>query len=319
MILREAIIKVLSGAKGEMHYKEVWDEIKRLKLYTSTAEKPWQSVGSWLYTDRAFRQTSPAHFVLADKRGQRSTRMTLRDAIIEVLSDAAGEMHYKEVWDEIKRRKLYTSTAEKPWQSVGSWLYTDRAFRQTSPARFVSADKPKRRTSSAPPSPGGAPIQGRDEGRNLQFDPDVNAQAEEMAIHYKLFYCLEQSIRHLVANVMASQHGKDWWSLVPDELQRLAKERKQTDEEAPGGPRSKRTIDYATFGELSQLVEKNWETFRNSIRNLKRFKRTMTDLNFLRNPIAHCCLLQGNHPKMLELAAEEWFSMQIAVETGTLD
>lgn len=297
MTLREAIIAVLTDAREPMHYKDIWKEIKRRRLYQSEAEHPEQSVGSLLYTDETFRQVSPACFVLARGRSQRR-QGTLRDAIVQVLTNASEPMHYKEIWEEIERLDLYRSTAENPEQSVGSWLYTDAAFRQTAPAEFELASK---RRAEKPAK--------REEPDRLRFDESVVAEAEEMATHYRLFYCLERTIRAIICRTMEEVHGKDWWAHVPPAVREEAEKNREQEEASPGGPRSEQSIDFVTFGQLTTLVENNWRVFENTFRNAKAFKGVMSGLNRLRNPIAHCCPLTGDEPKRFEIAVNDWFKL----------
>ena len=149
MTLREAVYKVMSEAKGELHYKEVWDRIERRHLFVTDAPTPWQTVGSYLYEDPTYRKTRPGHFVLSGRRraapphsamARRSSGRaggTLLDAIVQVLSDAERDLHYREIWDRISTRRFFVTDAPTPWQTVGSYLYKDKAlFRQTGPGMF---------------------------------------------------------------------------------------------------------------------------------------------------------------------------------------
>jgi hypothetical protein len=45
-----------------------------------------------------------------------------------------------------------------------------------------------------------------------QFDQALRSEAAEMSKHYELFYCLEKSIRKLIAETLKAQHGENWWS-----------------------------------------------------------------------------------------------------------
>jgi hypothetical protein len=293
-----------------MHYKDVWDEIDRRRLFQSDAKQPWQAVGSKLYTDPAFRQTSPANFVLARKRGSRPTDMKLRDAIIQVLSSAGEPMHYKDVWDEIDRRKLFRSNAEQPWQAVGSKLYTDPAFRQTSSAHFVLAGRRVKGARDVERR-GQESSKTNEQTDSLQFDPRITTEAEDTATHYKLFFCLEQSIRNLVSSRMEEACGPDWWTHVPQGVRDEAAKNRRRDEESPGGLRSNRPIDFVDFGHLSDIVQCSWSAFSGVISNCERFKKLVSSLNPIRAQIAHCVSLSEDNAKRLELAAGEWFGVQI--------
>ncbi len=52
-----------------------------------------------------------------------------------------------------------------------------------------------------------------------QFDLQVRAEAEAMAAHYRVFYCLENTIRSLVIDILSEAYGDDWWDTkVPDQV-----------------------------------------------------------------------------------------------------
>jgi hypothetical protein len=71
-------------------------------------------------------------------------------------------------------------------------------------------------------------------------------------------------------------------------------------------PRSDEMLDYTTFGELSQIIENNWDLF-GSI--LKAVKRAMANLNTLRGPIAHCSPLAEDEVVRLQLSVRDWFRL----------
>lgn len=64
-----------------------------------------------------------------------------------------------------------------------------------------------------------------------QFDLIVRSEAEEMSNHYKLFYCIESSIRDLVSDTITDAEGPSWWDsdrvcdrLKTDVLKRIKRE-----------------------------------------------------------------------------------------------
>jgi hypothetical protein len=72
-------------------------------------------------------------------------------------------------------------------------------------------------------------------------------------------------------------------------------------------PRSDEMLDYTTFGELSQIIENNWDLF-GSI--LKAVKRVMANLNTLRGPIANCSPLAEDEVVRLQLSVRDWFRLK---------
>jgi hypothetical protein len=151
MTLRQAIIRVMSRQKTPMSYREIWDLIKKRRLYRTPAKAPWQSVGSVLYSNPdLFRKVKPSKFVL--KRGAASklsrqpsrrmrqtkeTRGGLLDAIIRVLEDATEDLHYTEVTDRVLRRGPWVTRGKTPAQTVGAYLYKHKdIFQQTTTGTF---------------------------------------------------------------------------------------------------------------------------------------------------------------------------------------
>jgi hypothetical protein len=66
----------------------------------------------------------------------------LRLAIVTVLEDANGALSPKEIWAEVKRRKLHTSHGKTPEATVSAILYRHNEFRKTSPGRFALREAP---------------------------------------------------------------------------------------------------------------------------------------------------------------------------------
>lgn len=69
-------------------------------------------------------------------------------------------------------------------------------------------------------------------------------------------------------------------------------------------------LDYTTFGELSDLIQANWDIFGGTLFTSKRaVQKVMAGLNALRNPIAHCCPLAEDEQLRLQLTVRDWFRL----------
>jgi hypothetical protein len=65
----------------------------------------------------------------------------------------------------------------------------------------------------------------KDEDYYPQFAQALRQEASDMSEHYEVFYCLERSIRKLVAETLETQHGKTWWdTTVPQGIRDAAKQ-----------------------------------------------------------------------------------------------
>lgn len=143
-----------------------------------------------------------------------------------------------------------------------------------------------------------------------QFDSSFRIEAREMAKHYEIFYCLETSIRSLVLQLMKEKFGDSWWdSKVKEEIRKNVDNNIKREAESGFTQRSERKVDYTTFGELTEIVQANWEAFENLFRNQRAFTKIMSSLNQLRGPIAHCCPLAEDEVVRLNLAVKDWFRL----------
>src|ERR1039457_1082148 len=60
----------------------------------------------------------------------------------------------------------------------------------------------------------------KDEEYYPQFEHELRVEAARMGEQYEVFYCLERSIRRLVADTFAAAHGDNWWNTkVPKTIQ----------------------------------------------------------------------------------------------------
>lgn len=143
-----------------------------------------------------------------------------------------------------------------------------------------------------------------------QFDAAFRNEAKEMSRHYEVFYCLEKSIRRLIVQIMKESYSDNWWDLkVREEIRRNVDANIKREAESGFTERSELKIDYTTFGELTSIVQDNWDAFSALFKNLKAFSKIMTSLNQLRGPIAHCCPLAEDEVVRLNLAVKDWFRL----------
>lgn len=149
-----------------------------------------------------------------------------------------------------------------------------------------------------------------DEDYYLQFDLRFRREASEMSRHYELFYCLERQIRVLIEETLIAEKGEQWWETsVPKSIQDSAKKNMEREKDAAISMRSEKEIDYLNFGELGEIVRENWDSFAPIFSSQRAFDRIMSDLNRLRSPIAHSCLLPEDDILRLRLTVKGLFSL----------
>ena len=136
-----------------------------------------------------------------------------------------------------------------------------------------------------------------------------------MAHHYEIFYCLENYIRDVVIERLEGAYGTNWWNVdeplvvVPQVVKENVDRNLQRERDAGVSPRSSDLIDYTTFGELSTIIDANWDTFGDMFNSRKGLVSVLARLNLLRGPIAHCSELSEDEVVRLRLTLADWFRL----------
>lgn len=147
-----------------------------------------------------------------------------------------------------------------------------------------------------------------DETYYPQFDEKFRSEAADMAAHFRVFYCLENSIRELISEALEEHSGEDWWeNAIPANIRLAAEGLRQKEIDMGAAPRSDELLDYTTFGELSNIIEQNKEAFEGRFTSFKAVNRVLWQLNMLRGPIAHCKPLAEDEVLRLHLSLRDWF------------
>ena len=152
----------------------------------------------------------------------------------------------------------------------------------------------------------------KDETYYPQFESEVRVRARQMAQHYETFYCLEVSIRTLICEMLRDKAGAAWWSneeIVPKIVSDGVKHRVKKELDSGISRRSDDPIDYTNFGELGEIIKKNWDTFGSIFNSPKGVERVLASLNTLRGPIAHCSELAEDEVLRLTLSVRDWFRL----------
>lgn len=145
-----------------------------------------------------------------------------------------------------------------------------------------------------------------------QFEAQLRQEAARMSEFYEVFYCLENSIRKLVKDIMIEAEGADWWDsqrVDENKIRNVASLRHQKEVDSGITPRSEELIDYTTFGELSQLITDNWDIFDPVFASKTAVSNITNQLNLLRGPIAHCNPTDELEQERLNLAVRSWFKL----------
>lgn len=144
-----------------------------------------------------------------------------------------------------------------------------------------------------------------------QFDEAVRLEASKMASHYEIFYCLEKSIRKLIAETLEVAEPKQWWNSkrIPLVIFTDTEKRMQRERDSGITIRSENPLDYTNFGELGEIIKANWDLFGSLFDSPKAVERVMNNLNMIRAPIAHCSPLAEDEVVRLRLSVKDWFRL----------
>lgn len=147
-----------------------------------------------------------------------------------------------------------------------------------------------------------------DETYYPQFDEKFRQEAALMAVNFRIFYCLENSIRELISEALEEFHGENWWTDgIPEPIRTNAEKLRQKEIDMGAIPRSEDLLDYTTFGELATIIEQDKEAFEGRFTSFKAVNRVLWQLNMLRGPIAHCKPLAEDEVLRLHLSLRDWF------------
>ena len=145
-----------------------------------------------------------------------------------------------------------------------------------------------------------------------QFSAIIRDDAKKMSRHYELFYCLEKSIRSFISKSLESvENSEEWWNTdrIPQQVKAEVNTRIQKEIDSGISRRSLDELDYTNFGELTIIINTNWDVFGGIFTSKKAVERVMASLNTLRAPIAHCSLLAEDEIIRLNLAVRDWFRL----------
>lgn len=144
-----------------------------------------------------------------------------------------------------------------------------------------------------------------------QIEKVIRIEAAQMAPHYEVFYSLEKTIRGLVRDVLEEDEGAKWWvsERVPTNIRDECEKRIKRELDAGTTVRSTDPLDFSTFGELGEIIKRNWDLFGGQFTSKRAIQTVMGRLNTLRGPIAHCSPLAEDEVLRLQLSVRDWFRL----------
>ncbi len=125
---------------------------------------------------------------------------------------------------------------------------------------------------------------------------------------YPLLYLFENSVREVVARVLAAAHGSKWWDVVASAKEKEAVEGRRAKEgaEAWHSQKSAHPIYYTDLNHLAKIVNRQFEHFKAIFPRASWFDGLVDDVAVSRNEVAHMNPIKAADLRHLESAFTKW-------------
>jgi hypothetical protein len=144
------------------------------------------------------------------------------------------------------------------------------------------------------------------------FEYEILKAGRKMADFYILYYSLENSIRKLISGRLSEKYGPNWWDhKVPDGVKNNVRDKQNKEKDTVMSIRSEDPLSYTNFGELIDILNKNWNDFSDTIRSQKSMQAVLGQFGQLRNVIAHSCELNEDDIDRFKLLIKDWYRIQM--------
>jgi hypothetical protein len=139
----------------------------------------------------------------------------------------------------------------------------------------------------------------------------VAEAAAKMATIYPKLYVFENSIRNVIVRVLQAKHGRDWWTKsAPAGVQKTVADRKRQEAKKPWhGKRGTHSIYYSNFGDLRDIITKNWADFEPIFLKQTWITQRLDELEPPRNIIAHNNPLSKQEENRVDLYFNDWIAL----------
>lgn len=139
------------------------------------------------------------------------------------------------------------------------------------------------------------------------LDSDLLSYAQRMSIVYTAVHAFENTVRQLVATTMADAYQEEWWTKVPDRIQKRVKTRMDEDSKFRWhGARGGNEIMYCDFGDLSSIIVTNWTYFEDLLANMEWAKSVLNALEMSRNIVMHGGVLAQEDVERIGMNIRDW-------------
>jgi hypothetical protein len=141
------------------------------------------------------------------------------------------------------------------------------------------------------------------------FSVRIRRSAMQAFPAYLAFFCLENSVRELVAERMSENHGSEWWTsgLVGKKIvEKVAARQLKEGDQRWHVRRGEHELYYTDFGDLSSIIQSNWADFEDLFPDQNWVTARLDELEKSRNIIAHSNVLDDRELQRLSLYLDDW-------------
>jgi len=145
------------------------------------------------------------------------------------------------------------------------------------------------------------------------FDYDIRKSAKETSEHFHLYYCVENTIRRMIKQTLQEKHGADWWSKanIPEGVRNSVLDNIKKEKDSLMISRDlDDPLTFATLGDLSSIIQENWDDFSNQLKSKKAGSSILYQLNQIRIVVAHSNQLNEHDVNRLEILIKDWQHQQ---------
>lgn len=140
------------------------------------------------------------------------------------------------------------------------------------------------------------------------FPPSIRRAAMAALPAYLAFFCLENSVRELVAERLNESHGSNWWDDCASSQVRgkVSKRQEKEGRERWHVRRGEQEIYYTDFGDLKSLITNHFTDFEDLFPDQNWVSLRLDELEASRNVIAHCNVLDDRELGRISLYLQDW-------------
>ena len=140
------------------------------------------------------------------------------------------------------------------------------------------------------------------------LDPEYVDSARQMSIVYTAITAFENSARKLIQTVLLDEVGEDWWqSCVSQTVKKNAAQRREDEERTKWHTqRGEHLLYYTVLGDLTKIIQNNWERFEPHVRSMEWSKNMFDVLEKARNVIMHGGTLDSEDIARIGIYIRDW-------------